>query len=112
MRDLELWKRIQQPDTLKPPGTASEKGKGVRLLRFTSLGYLLGLDEATIRKLRKEKGILPTYKGVDTCGAEFEAYTPYYYSTYEKEDESKASSQEEDHDPGRGAEPDRPGDRI
>ncbi len=47
--------------------------------------------KTTIRKMRKEKGILPTYKGVDTCGAEFEAYTPYYYSTYEKEDESKPS---------------------
>ena len=41
--------------------------------------------------MRKEKGILPTYKLVDTCGAEFEAYTPYYYSTYETEDESKSS---------------------
>jgi carbamoyl-phosphate synthase large subunit len=56
------------------------------------LGYLLGFDEITLRNMRKEKGILPTYKLVDTCGAEFEAYTPYYYSTYETEDESKSSS--------------------
>ena len=42
--------------------------------------------------MRKEKGIFPTYKLVDTCGAEFEAYTPYYYSTYETEDESNVST--------------------
>jgi carbamoyl-phosphate synthase large subunit len=40
------------------------------------LAHLLGVDETTLRKMRKEKGIQPTYKGVDTCGAEFEAYTP------------------------------------
>jgi carbamoyl-phosphate synthase large subunit len=56
------------------------------------LGYLLGFDETTLRNLRQEKGILPTYKLVDTCGAEFEAHTPYYYSTYEMENESKISS--------------------
>ena len=39
--------------------------------------------EADIRRLRKEMGIDPTYYLVDTCAAEFEAYTPYYYSTYE-----------------------------
>jgi carbamoyl-phosphate synthase large subunit len=40
--------------------------------------------EADIRRLRKEMGIRPTYYLVDTCAAEFEAYTPYYYSTYEQ----------------------------
>ncbi len=52
------------------------------------LGKLLGMEESMIYKFRKERGILPTYKLVDTCGAEFEAFTPYYYSTYEVEDES------------------------
>jgi carbamoyl-phosphate synthase large subunit len=56
------------------------------------LGYLLGVDEEMIRGIRAEKNILPVYKLVDTCGAEFEAYTPYYYSTYEKENEAKVSS--------------------
>jgi len=51
------------------------------------LGKLFGMDEGLVYKLRKERGILPTFKLVDTCGAEFEAYTPYYYSTYETEDE-------------------------
>ncbi|MBM4332678.1 MAG: carbamoyl-phosphate synthase large subunit [Deltaproteobacteria bacterium] len=56
------------------------------------LAYLLGSDEMTIRAWRKEKGIFPTYKLVDTCAAEFEAYTPYYYSTYESEDEVRPSA--------------------
>jgi len=53
------------------------------------LGKLFKMDEVSIYRLRKERGILPTFKLVDTCGAEFEAYTPYYYSTYETEDESR-----------------------
>jgi carbamoyl-phosphate synthase large subunit len=44
-----------------------------------------------LRKRRKALGILPTFKLVDTCAAEFEAYTPYYYSTYESEDEVRPS---------------------
>ncbi len=50
---------------------------------------LIGSDEFSVRKYRKEHGIDVTFKLVDTCGAEFEAYTPYYYSTYEEENESK-----------------------
>jgi carbamoyl-phosphate synthase large subunit len=53
------------------------------------LAKLLGVKEDLIYSLRKEKGILPTFKLVDTCGAEFEAFTPYYYSTYETEDEAR-----------------------
>ncbi|MBM3967773.1 MAG: carbamoyl-phosphate synthase large subunit, partial [Planctomycetes bacterium] len=41
-----------------------------------------------IRQWRKDHGIIATFKSVDTCAAEFEAYTPYYYSTYESEDET------------------------
>ncbi|HSB05456.1 MAG TPA: carbamoyl-phosphate synthase large subunit [Thermodesulfobacteriota bacterium] len=90
VRDLELWRRIQQPDTLKLQESLLRKAKEFGFSDL-QLGHLLGLDEATLRTMRREKAILPTYKGVDTCGAEFEAYTPYYYSTYEKEDESNSS---------------------
>ncbi len=55
------------------------------------LGALLESDELSIRKLRKELGVTAVYKLVDTCAAEFEAYTPYYYSTYESENESTVS---------------------
>ncbi|MBI3377523.1 MAG: carbamoyl-phosphate synthase large subunit [Nitrospirae bacterium] len=48
------------------------------------IAKLSGKTEAEIRKLRNESGIKPVYKMVDTCAAEFAAYTPYMYSTYEK----------------------------
>ncbi|HEY7308277.1 MAG TPA: carbamoyl-phosphate synthase large subunit [Gemmataceae bacterium] len=47
------------------------------------LAFLWHSSEREVRRLRKELGVLPSYKLVDTCAAEFEAYTPYYYSTYE-----------------------------
>ncbi|MCK5306770.1 MAG: carbamoyl-phosphate synthase large subunit [Candidatus Omnitrophica bacterium] len=52
---------------------------------------LINLDELSVRNLRKREGIESTFKLVDTCAAEFEAYTPYYYSTYETEDETRIS---------------------
>jgi carbamoyl-phosphate synthase large subunit len=52
------------------------------------LAYLTGSTEDEVRERRKQLGIVPVYKRVDTCGAEFESYTPYLYSTYESEDES------------------------
>ncbi len=91
VRDLELWKKTFTPDQLRLPDPLLRKAKEFGFSDF-QLGSLLGWDEATVRNIRGEKGILPTYKLVDTCGAEFEAYTPYYYSTYETEDESKISS--------------------
>jgi carbamoyl-phosphate synthase large subunit len=42
----------------------------------------------TVRRMREEQGVRPVYKLVDTCAAEFESYTPYFYSTYEEEDEA------------------------
>ena len=55
------------------------------------LAELCGSEEETVRRHRLRHGIRPVYKLVDTCAAEFEAYTPYYYSTYETEDESRPS---------------------
>lgn len=57
----------------------------------TQLSYLTGTSEDDIRELRKKRGVTPVYKLVDTCAAEFESYTPYYYSTYEQENEAKAT---------------------
>ncbi len=51
------------------------------------IAHLCRSGEDDVRNLRKKLGIIPTFKTVDTCAAEFEAYTPYYYSTYETEDE-------------------------
>lgn len=52
------------------------------------LAWWLDSSEMDVRRHRKQLGIEATFKQVDTCAAEFEAYTPYYYSTYETEDES------------------------
>ncbi|MEN9797616.1 MAG: carbamoyl-phosphate synthase, large subunit [Pseudomonadota bacterium] len=52
------------------------------------LGQLLGCSEHEVRAHRHGRGIRPVYKRVDTCAAEFEAYTPYLYSTYEQQDEA------------------------
>jgi carbamoyl-phosphate synthase large subunit len=51
-------------------------------------------SEDDIRKIRNKYGVKTTFKPVDTCAAEFEAYTPYYYSTYECENESASSLKE------------------
>ena len=56
------------------------------------LAVLLGSTEMGVREHRKRRGIVATFKAVDTCAAEFEAYTPYYYSTYEDEDETPPKS--------------------
>ena len=55
------------------------------------LGYANSLKAAGVRASRKRLSILPTYRLVDTCAAEFEAYTPYYYSTYGDENERRES---------------------
>lgn len=56
------------------------------------LATLLGSSELEVRKQRKKLGVITTFKSVDTCAAEFEAYTPYFYSTYEDEDETPAKN--------------------
>ncbi|HEX2785389.1 MAG TPA: carbamoyl-phosphate synthase large subunit, partial [Ilumatobacteraceae bacterium] len=56
------------------------------------LGHLWGHDELVIRGIREHAGVMPTYKTVDTCAAEFAAETPYHYSTYEDENEVRPSS--------------------
>src|SRR5205814_6273498 len=73
-----------------------------QLLRAKKFGFsdrqLAVANDATgtnIRALRKSLGITPTYRLVDTCAAEFEAYTPYYYSTYGDENERRESDKRE-----------------
>lgn len=64
------------------------------LTRAKSLGFsdrqiahLMGTTEDDVRARRRELGLVPSYRLVDTCAAEFEAYTPYYYSTYDRGDD-------------------------
>jgi carbamoyl-phosphate synthase large subunit len=56
------------------------------------LASIWGVTETQVRELRKSQGTVATFKLVDTCAAEFEAYTPYYYSTYEDECEVRPAT--------------------
>lgn len=66
-----------------------EYWREIKRLGFSDarIGEIVGLSELEVRDLRKKAKATPVYKTVDTCGAEFEAFTPYHYSTYEWEDE-------------------------
>ncbi len=81
LRSLGSLQNIDAP-TMK---TAKQFGFSDR-----QLAHLLGSSEIEVRQHRKSQGVLATFKSVDTCAAEFEAYTPYFYSTYEDEDEVPA----------------------
>jgi carbamoyl-phosphate synthase large subunit len=68
--------------------------RAVKRLGFSDaqIAYLLGGSEADVRAARLALGVRATFKTVDTCGAEFEATTPYHYATYEDEDEVQPST--------------------
>ena len=91
---VEEWHRIPACDR-----ESINTGKmPVILLRAKKLGFsdrqlafAMGTSENEIRAYRKSAAITPTYRLVDTCAAEFEAYTPYYYSTYGDENERRES---------------------
>ena len=80
-------------------GSVRDKsGRMPELLRAKKLGFsdrqlafAMGTTENEVREQRKSTGVIPTYRLVDTCAAEFEAYTPYYYSTYGDENERRES---------------------
>ena len=78
--------------------TDDDEGLRRALLRAKKFGFSdrqlavqLHTSDEVVRKVRKRLGIRPTYRLVDTCAAEFEAFTPYYYSTYGDEDERRES---------------------
>ena len=84
---VELEERIKQgPLTEGLLREAKRKGYTDQMI-----AAYLGIDKKEVHDKRHEWGIIPTYKMVDTCAAEFEAVTPYYYSTYDEENESKPS---------------------
>lgn len=53
------------------------------------IGTLCGMEQSAVKRLRERYGIVPAFKMVDTCAAEFDAQTPYYYSTYDGENEAR-----------------------
>lgn len=94
---IDKWFLFQLQQLIRFAGQVTQTPESVReakRLGFSDkqLMRLLQLpSEMDVRRFRREHGIVPTYKLVDTCAAEFEAYTPYFYSTYETEDESRVS---------------------
>jgi carbamoyl-phosphate synthase large subunit len=82
MRQRGLYPKKWDPDFFKQ---VKEYGYS-----DVQLAALFRTDEQMIRELRRSMAVEPVYKLVDTCAAEFEAYTPYYYSTYEQENEIRS----------------------
>jgi carbamoyl-phosphate synthase large subunit len=88
---------IEEENRIKGQGSSilEDKASLFRAKRFgfsdKQLAYLTGKSEKEVWAKRQEQGVAPVYKLVDTCAAEFEAFTPYYYSTYETEDEVQRS---------------------
>jgi carbamoyl-phosphate synthase large subunit len=102
--DLASWTSIDRFFLRKIERLVESEGEirrtpdldGDLLRRLKRLGYsdaqiaaLRGISPGEVTERRRRFGIRPVYKMVDTCAAEFEAQTPYYYSTYESEDESR-----------------------
>ncbi|WP_342043232.1 carbamoyl-phosphate synthase large subunit [Bacillus sp. OTU2372] len=80
---------------------ADNKGNREVLLEAKKIGFsdktianLWGMTEREVYEYRKEQNIIPVYKMVDTCAAEFESETPYFYGTYEEENESVVTKME------------------
>lgn len=78
----------------KQPELDSDLLKMAKKMGFSDirLSQILNCTEDAVRKLRYKKKIVPVYKMVDTCAAEFEAYTPYLYSSYEQENEANPTN--------------------
>ena len=81
-----LEREVRDAGTLTPELLRRMKRYGFSDAR---LGELCGRTEREVRALRLEWGVTPVYKAVDTCAAEFAAETPYFYSTYEQENEAE-----------------------
>ncbi len=81
----------------KSPTTLDRRGwRRAKRLGFSDsqLAWLWSTSESSVRAARESAGVVPTYKSVDTCSAEFAAQTPYFYSTYEDENEVRPSSKD------------------
>ena len=93
----QIARIIDERDTLEAAGGADRldvrSWRRAKQLGFSDaqLAYLWHTDAAAVRGAREAAGVLPTYKTVDTCAAEFAALTPYHYSTWEDEDEVRPS---------------------
>ena len=76
------------------------------------LAEILGVDASAVRERRLELGLVPAYKRIDTCAAEFESFTPYMYSSLRGELRGRADRAAQGDHPGQRAQPHRPGHRV
>lgn len=85
---------ISAEEEIKSNKNSVEYLKYAKRLGFSDceIASLWGVSAKEIFEIRKENGIFPTYKMIDTCASEFKSYVPYFYSTYEKENESIISN--------------------
>jgi carbamoyl-phosphate synthase large subunit len=85
---------VEAEEELKNSPPSAELLKAAKKMGFAdrALASFWNMTESEIRHWREKEKIIPVYKLVDTCAAEFEAYTPYYYSTYETETETRPST--------------------
>ena len=86
----KLERILQTEDCVRRSGLQTDVLRRAKRLGISDaqLAVLSGLDEQDVRRMRKESGVLPVYKMVDTCAGEFEARTPYFYSSYDEENEA------------------------
>ncbi|MBF2006925.1 carbamoyl-phosphate synthase large subunit [Chlorogloeopsis fritschii PCC 9212] len=87
MQELLEWEKFLKRTPLQQ--LTKEQMYEVKRQGFSDrqIAYATKTSEDEVRAYRKQLGVIPVYKTVDTCAAEFEAFTPYYYSTYEEETE-------------------------
>ena len=85
---------VEMEQALKTQELTADLLKEAKRLEFPDyiIANLAGKTEEEVKKMRLDAGIVAAYKMVDTCAAEFEAYTPYYYSVYGGVNEAKAAS--------------------
>ena len=89
LAELEMIVRMEV-EIPRAVGNASILREAKRMgFADSHIARLTGKTESQVRALRKDMGVLPTFQRVDTCAAEFEAHTPYLYSAYEMQDESR-----------------------
>jgi carbamoyl-phosphate synthase large subunit len=86
--ETEIVSEYKRRNTISPRTLAHAKRLG---FSDKHLALLTGKSEGEIRSFRKANNVQPSFKIVDTCAAEFESFTPYYYSTYDRENESTPS---------------------
>ncbi len=86
--ETEIVSEYKRRNTISPRTLAHAKRLG---FSDKHLALLTGKSEGEIRSFRKANSVRPSFKIVDTCAAEFESFTPYYYSTYDRENESTPS---------------------